>query len=242
MQPSTKVEVDEIGKTKELLRVLIPQDERMLSRDYLGPGGLKQFCENYFEVFVDTEQLKEILSQPIPDKEALVSKLTDVVKEVQYSDTKGAPSTVRSLFFRSRDPYRLYDRLTNPESYDSTESREIFLRLWSRFLYKYRAFFINSLAEAILHYKTVSLTFRHSRDYRTVVLGGQEFNLTPTEAFIIRMLHEEYLDDTPDLGQDTILAELGVNIKRLRDCFSNRITWQALVKKGETKGSFRLNI
>lgn len=85
--------------------------------------------------------------------------------------------------------------------------------------------------------------FSHSPDYRSVSLRGKTFSLTPRQAQIIEMLYNAHKKGTPELGQHYILEELESQASRLRDAFRSRPeAWDALIMKGKTKGTYRLNI
>jgi 7-cyano-7-deazaguanine synthase in queuosine biosynthesis len=84
--------------------------------------------------------------------------------------------------------------------------------------------------------------FKHSEDYRSVTLRGRTYSLNGTQAAAVRMLHEAYLNGTPELGQHTILERLGVLSTRLRSVFHRLDGWEELIVAGKTKGSFRLNL
>ena len=87
--------------------------------------------------------------------------------------------------------------------------------------------------------------FIHGPDYRCIRLRGAVLTLSPREAEIVQMLHELYENGTPDIGQEYIINEIcgpESNVKRLRDLFSDKRVWNALVVKGKRSGTFRLNI
>ena len=87
-----------------------------------------------------------------------------------------------------------------------------------------------------------STDFRHSSDYRCVTLKGKHYTFTSLAAQAIQILHEHYLQDTPDVGKDYILEELGTPSKRLRDIFQYCPDWKELIVPGEKKGTYRLNL
>ncbi len=85
--------------------------------------------------------------------------------------------------------------------------------------------------------------FIHSPDYRSVNIDGKQFSLSLQEARIIELLHKEYMDGTPAVGKDYIFVELDIDAKpnkRLRDCFTNRKIYRALIRKD--RQNYRLNI
>ena len=92
---------------------------------------------------------------------------------------------------------------------------------------------------------SLSSEFIHSPDYRCIRRHGSVLTLSSREAEIVQMLHELYENGTPDIGQEYIINEIcgpESNVKRLRDLFSDKRVWKALVTKGKRSGTFRLNI
>ncbi len=87
------------------------------------------------------------------------------------------------------------------------------------------------------------IDFKHSPDYRSVIIQEQTFTLTPNQAHVIKLLHEAYKNKPRDLGQDYILEEIGSPSSRLRSIFrSTAGACEALIAKGEKKGTVRLKI
>ena len=87
--------------------------------------------------------------------------------------------------------------------------------------------------------------FIHGPDFRCVRIRGALYTLSSREAEITQMLYELYRNGTPDVGQEYIINEVcgpESNIKRLKDLFSDKRVWKALVAKGKRSGTFRLNI
>lgn len=85
--------------------------------------------------------------------------------------------------------------------------------------------------------------FKHSEDYRSVIVRGQNFTLTSRQAQVIQMLDESRRSGHPDVGNDYLLEMLGTTNSRLRDSFrKNPLAWKALVKTGTKKGTSRLNV
>ena len=85
--------------------------------------------------------------------------------------------------------------------------------------------------------------FTHSHDYRSVNIDDKQFSLSPQEARIIELLHKEYMNGTPAVGKDSIFVELDIDAscgKRLRDCFTDREVYKALIRKD--RQNYRLNI
>ncbi len=61
-------------------------------------------------------------------------------------------------------------------------------------------------------------------------------------AQVVRILHENYLNGTPDVCQHYILEELNSTSKRLRDIFQHSNDFRKIIKKGARRGTYRLNI
>lgn len=85
--------------------------------------------------------------------------------------------------------------------------------------------------------------FKFSPDFRSVSLRGQSFTLTSRQAQVVEILYNAYLQGPPDIGQDYILEKLGSPTSRLRDTFrSRKEAWGVLIIKGNSPGTYRLNI
>jgi hypothetical protein len=85
---------------------------------------------------------------------------------------------------------------------------------------------------------TSTVIFTHSPDYRTVVLRGQRFFLTPLQAQAVQLIHEYHQRGITALSNDFILTEIGSNSKLLRDLFKrNPEAWKALIISRE-KGMY----
>lgn len=83
----------------------------------------------------------------------------------------------------------------------------------------------------------------HSEDYSSVVLRGQRFSLTSAQSQVIKALHEGWKQGMPELRQANLLEKLETSSKRLRDSFkSNPSAWKALIRRGERKGTVRMNL
>lgn len=89
------------------------------------------------------------------------------------------------------------------------------------------------------------LPFEHSPDFRSINKNGVKFTLTPKQTQVIEMLFNEFEKGTFDLGQGYIIEKVSpyTSTTRLRDIFKGNIeAWKALIKPGNKKGTFRLNI
>jgi len=84
--------------------------------------------------------------------------------------------------------------------------------------------------------------FRHSDDYRSVWKDGQKFILTTSQAAVIECLHENYENETPDVGQERLIHASGTSATRLQDIFKgSKDAYRALVVS-KRKGTYRLDI
>lgn len=84
--------------------------------------------------------------------------------------------------------------------------------------------------------------FRHSEDFRSVFLRGQEYTLTTQQAQIVEMLYDAHRNKTPDLSPEYILDRIGSPGSRFRDSFRNSDAWGTLVVPGKRRGTYRLNL
>jgi hypothetical protein len=83
---------------------------------------------------------------------------------------------------------------------------------------------------------------RHSKDYRSVHWFGVDYYFTATQAACVKVLWEAWANETPDLGQATILEhpEVEADSKRLVDLFKEHPAWGEMIVKGHTGGTYRL--
>jgi hypothetical protein len=87
------------------------------------------------------------------------------------------------------------------------------------------------------------IEFRHSPDYRSVTHRGKQHSLTPRQAQMIQILHEAYQNWTPEVSIHAILEQLGTSASRWQDTFKgNPDAREALITKGKSKGTLRLNL
>ena len=88
----------------------------------------------------------------------------------------------------------------------------------------------------------INLEFKHSPDYRSVMFKDRHYTFTSNAAQAVQLLHEQYLNGTPEIGKDYILEELGTPSERLRDIFQCCPRWKEIIVPGKKKGTYRLNI
>jgi hypothetical protein len=85
--------------------------------------------------------------------------------------------------------------------------------------------------------------FEHSPDYRSIKLDGIPYSLTGMQAQVVQILHNAWNNGTLELSQAYILEKMGSKSSKLKDIFrSRRDDMVKIVVKGNTKGSYRLNI
>ena len=88
--------------------------------------------------------------------------------------------------------------------------------------------------------------FRHSEDYRSVVLHGKQYSLSVKDAFIIKVLHIHASKKTSDVSFAYIAAEYDeeflANYKNIKDMFTSKRALRDLVIPGKSKGTVRLNL
>ncbi|MCK4824777.1 hypothetical protein KA005_53990, partial [bacterium] len=81
---------------------------------------------------------------------------------------------------------------------------------------------------------------RHSPDFRSVNWFGTVHYFTATQAAIVKLLWDARKNQTPDIGQQTLLVTVESDSNRLVDVFKGHKTYKKLIGNGETKGSYRL--
>lgn len=87
--------------------------------------------------------------------------------------------------------------------------------------------------------------FRHGPDFRSVVAAnGKPFILTAKQAAVIKLLHESYVNATPDLSQGYLIEEGYGSVKEnnLKKLFDENEAWEALIESGKRKGLVRLRV
>jgi hypothetical protein len=105
---------------------------------------------------------------------------------------------------------------------------------------------VSNSQESVDEEETGSGQFVPSVDYRSVCLRGETISLTYQQSVIVRLLHEQYLQGTPDVGFQSLAEEAAGSTefshKSLRDIFRNKEAREKLIRPGERKGTYRLNI
>ena len=86
----------------------------------------------------------------------------------------------------------------------------------------------------------ITENFKPSQDFRSICWNGQVYELTETQAVVVKTLYENYLNMTPILSQNTLLE--GMRTKRLEHIFKNSPLWKTLIVPGSGKGTYQLKI
>ncbi len=81
---------------------------------------------------------------------------------------------------------------------------------------------------------------RPGPDYRDVLWHGANHKFTATQAAVVKVLWEAYTNETPDVGQETLLEKAGSDAKRLSDLFKGHAAWDTMIVEGTTRGTRRL--
>jgi hypothetical protein len=81
---------------------------------------------------------------------------------------------------------------------------------------------------------------KHSPDFRCVNWYGQIYSLTPAQAAVVRILWDAWENETPDVGQESLLESSGSESAKLSDVFKDSPAWNTLVVSGGSRGTFRL--
>ncbi len=85
-----------------------------------------------------------------------------------------------------------------------------------------------------------SMPPQHTDDFRLVVWNGRRYDLSATQAAIVRVLWHAREAGTPDVSETALLEEADSNSERLRDVFRRSPAWRSLVVRGEGRGTYRL--
>lgn len=89
---------------------------------------------------------------------------------------------------------------------------------------------------------------RHSPDFRSVRWGGTLHSFTAIQAVVVKVLWNAFFAGTPEVSQTYLMEQTGTasDMPRLRDVFRSadgcHAAWGTMIVKGETKGSYRLQL
>ncbi len=87
--------------------------------------------------------------------------------------------------------------------------------------------------------------FKHSGDYCFIVKNGESYSLTKLQAAMIKKLHKEYKNGTPEVNLEHLFEEAGSSSDnpRLKDVFKgDEAALRALIATGSRKGLAKLNL
>jgi predicted RNA-binding Zn-ribbon protein involved in translation (DUF1610 family) len=88
--------------------------------------------------------------------------------------------------------------------------------------------------------------FTHSEGYKWICWRGTNYELTPNQAEIVKILHARYLRGTPDIHERELMRELRVPDSRLRDSFrsaNSQLLGTLIIRKpGGPRGIWRLKL
>ncbi len=81
---------------------------------------------------------------------------------------------------------------------------------------------------------------KHSIDFRSVHWFGTDYSFTANQAAAVKILWQAWENGTPDIGGDTLAAEIDSESKRAQDIFKNHPAYGKMIRSGQSKGSYRL--
>jgi hypothetical protein len=100
--------------------------------------------------------------------------------------------------------------------------------------------YLPHIQSLLKHCNTNAETVRHSKDFASVRWFGTDYFFTASQGACIKVLFEAWRNDTPELRQETILNEAGLDSTSIKDLFKNHPAFGSMITPGSTKGSFRL--
>ena len=80
----------------------------------------------------------------------------------------------------------------------------------------------------------------HTADYGTVTWRHKEYLLSPLQAEVVRVLHEQQHKGFREIRGSALLAATNAYSSRLSDLFKGSSAWKALVLPGSRRGWYRL--
>ncbi len=81
---------------------------------------------------------------------------------------------------------------------------------------------------------------RFSPNYRSLHWRGERFSFTETQARAFGVLLKYWLDGTPDVPGDYVLATIDSDAANLCDLFRQHKAWNRIIVPGATRGTRRL--
>jgi len=83
--------------------------------------------------------------------------------------------------------------------------------------------------------------FQQTEDFRTVKVKQLEYHTSPTQGRVINRMWEYLKKGIDQVHQDTLLEDLGVYSRKMKDVFKKSPAWKTLVVPAG-KGFYRLNL
>jgi hypothetical protein len=80
----------------------------------------------------------------------------------------------------------------------------------------------------------------HSADFRSVHWFGQDYTFTPGQAACMVIMWNAWEQGVPEMAQQRILGDAGLDSERLVDLFKANPSWGTMIVPGATKGAYRL--
>ena len=80
-----------------------------------------------------------------------------------------------------------------------------------------------------------------SNDFRSVNWNGEKFIFSPNQAVVVRVLYENFLKGTPDVGGETLIEAADSTCKGMRYLFRGHPAWKRLIVS-RRKGAYPLSL
>jgi hypothetical protein len=232
-------------KLDEKSEALIKSAKELRDKDI--PEDPKELQAAYKEALDLSKQLED-KRKPYSDKISKIYQILPKVKryrQMQFRD--GAKGSTREELYEKEELRSSLTPIEKERQKEVEKLNEAAGRFSGLLLESYRLKPLRlkalDLGVDLPEDKVEETGFRHSGDFHSVRVNGKEYSLSPHEAKIIEVLYEEYLNGTPAVSKDYILVEADVDAngdKRLRDCFTDRDVYAALIKRD--RQNYRLNI
>ena len=87
-----------------------------------------------------------------------------------------------------------------------------------------------------------AIPFTHTEDYRSVTIHGETYTLTSDQAAMVKILHEAYEKENPDLSIAYVMEGLEKKTSRWQDTFRSSPSAKRALIKSNRKGTLRLNL
>jgi len=87
-----------------------------------------------------------------------------------------------------------------------------------------------------------SKSAKHSSDFRSVNWFGTLYEFTELQAACVKVLWEAWENETPTVGDATVLEAAESHAGRLMYVFRDHAAWGTMIAEGSTKGTHRLDV